>query len=380
MRPFSAFKYVSGNRGRSAVIAVMMACITVCFVAGMYIDHPYETFAVIFDRPSDYAWLSPNGNSLEVYDEFHEFRENIDDYTPDCAETVMPATMLNIMFKSILGFDNMVPMPFFADTEDYSEFVRVTGAVPSDIVLEDGELVMSQTLADNWGVKVGDVLQYEDDVWTKAAFGSPMTVKAVVDIPGTVIYGVCSEYNTNTILVLRGEPSSAAGFESRTVDEALGSMRQKINADYPHVKVYTNGIYLGEVTEELSMMNLILVTITILVGVVLAVTVNAAFSAAFDKRKYEYSIYKAIGFTNRQIFGKVFSEVMLLNVIGLVAGMILCTASILILNYLLRPSGIYFFKISLNGLAAVLACDLIVVVPAVLLNMKRVRKYDVTVY
>ena len=53
---------------------------------------------------------------------------------------------------------------------------------------------------------------------------------------------------------------------------------------------------------------------------------------------------------------------------------------ILITNYILRPEGIYFFKVSVNGILATVGCNLMVVIPVILLNMKRVRRYDVTVY
>ena len=374
MRPFSAFKYVEGNRARSVVIAFMMACITVCFIAGMYIDHPYETFALVYDKPSSYAWLHARGNSLEVYDEFHDLSEKLDDYTPGTATITLPAAVLNIQFTSILGFDNVVSMPIFISEEDFSEFNEATGAVEG-VELKDCEIVLSRTLADNWGVKEGDVLKFEKDVWMKAAFYRPMTVKAIVDIPGTVLYGVDTERGGGNILVVKNKDADP---EAASAD--LEKMEETIEKDFPHVEVETNKSYLQEVANEMSMMKLILVTITVLVGIVLAVTVSAAFSAAYDKRRYEFSIYKALGFTNGQIFGKVFKEVMLLNVIGLAAGAILNLTAIGIINYLLKPQGVFFFKFSMNGLAAVLVCDLIVVVPAILMNMKRVRKYDVTEY
>ena len=128
------------------------------------------------------------------------------------------------------------------------------------------------------------------------------------------------------------------------------------------------------------MFKYILFAIAFIIGLVLAVTVNAAFSAAYEKRKYEFSIYKAIGFSKSQIFGKVAGEVLLLDLIGLITGGLICLLVILTVNYILGPQGIYFFKVSVTGILSTIGCNLMVVVPTILLNLKRVRKYDVTVY
>ena len=79
--------------------------------------------------------------------------------------------------------------------------------IPDDVVLSDGEIMLSRTLADNWGVKEGDVLEYSED-WDKAYFGSPVTIKAIVDVPGMVLYGVSSEVSGDTILILITYPDT----------------------------------------------------------------------------------------------------------------------------------------------------------------------------
>ena len=228
-------------------------------------------------------------------------------------------------------------------------------------------------------MKEGDVLEYSED-WDKAYFGSPVTIKAIVDVPGMVLYGVSSEVGGDTILILRSEPDNVPGYDKETINDDLESIVAKINADFPDLKVQTNYSWMSEIRSQLSMFTYILIAISVIVGIVLAVTVNAAFSAAYEKRKYEFSIYKAIGFSGGQIFGKVAGEVLLLDLFGLIAGGITCLMVILITNYILRPEGIYFFKVSVNGILATIGCNLMVVIPTILLNMKRVRRYDVTVY
>ena len=55
----------------------------------------------------------------------------------------------------------------------------------------------------------------------------------------------------------------------------------------------------------MGFMYYIFAVVVILVAIVLLVTINAVFTAAYDKRKHEFAIYKALGFTNGQIFRKI---------------------------------------------------------------------------
>lgn len=379
MSPFAPVSYIRRNRARSAVLALMLGFTAVCFLAGMYIEHQQAVFELSYDKPSDYLLVYSNSNSMEIVNELSDFGEVCEDYAPDKADTVIGVNNLYFSYNTIMGYDNSTGSIMFRKEEDFEEFNRVMTDVPDEVVLRDGEIMLSQTLADNWGVKEGDVLEYSDD-WDKAYFADPVTVKTIVDIPGMVLYGVSSEVNGDTVMFLRSEPDTVSGYDRQTVNDVLEDAGAKISADYPHIQIQTNYSWLNEIKDQLSMFKYILFAIAFIIGLVLAVTVNAAFSAAYEKRKYEFSIYKAIGFSKSQIFGKVAGEVLLLDLIGLITGGLICLLVILTVNYILGPQGIYFFKVSVTGILSTIGCNLMVVVPTILLNLKRVRKYDVTVY
>lgn len=379
MSPFAPVSYIRRNRARSAVLALMLGFTAVCFLAGMYIEHQQAVFELSYDKPSDYLLVYSNSNSMEIVNELRDFGEVCEDYAPDKADTVIGVSNLYFSYNTIMGYDNSTGSIMFRKEEDFEEFNRVMTDVPDEVVLRDGEIMLSQTLADNWGVKEGDVLEYSDD-WDKAYFADPVTVKTIVDIPGMVLYGVSSEVNGDTVMFLRSEPDTVSGYDRQTVNDVLEDAGAKISADYPHIQIQTNYSWLNEIKDQLSMFKYILFAIAFIIGLVLAVTVNAAFSAAYEKRKYEFSIYKAIGFSKSQIFGKVAGEVLLLDLIGLITGGLICLLVILTVNYILGPQGIYFFKVSVTGILSTIGCNLMVVVPTILLNLKRVRKYDVTVY
>ncbi|MBO4637584.1 MAG: ABC transporter permease [Clostridiales bacterium] len=379
MKPFSAFSYIRNNKGRSFALILVMACITVCFLAGMYVEHPGAVFAQTLDLPSDYVIVMPESYLREVNDETRDLFANIDSYLPSCADTIVPVSSIYVSFKTMMGYDNGLDMFLFTSEDDFREFNRVVDGIPSEVELTDGQIMLSRTLADNWGVKVGDVLE-RTDTWTNAGFYyGAVTVAYIEDIPGMQMFGICSGAPNSGFLILRGEPASVPGYETGTVNDALEECARAIKADYPHQVTWTNSIRHAVVKDQLSMMNLFLGGITVILGIVLSVTTNATFAAAYEKRRFEFSIYKAMGFGSR-VNGKIISEVLVLNAIALTVGSLICALVIFTYNFLMKPHGIYFFAFSFKGLLATLICDLMVIVPVMILNILRIRKYDVTVW
>ncbi len=118
----------------------------------------------------------------------------------------------------------------------------------------------------------------------------------------------------------------------------------------------------------------------VIVAVVFAVTVNATFAAMYDKRKYEFSVYKALGISKGKMFGKVLGELVTMDGIALVFGAILCFVTIKVLNEILWEQGLYFIRPSVMGILGTVFCNIAIIIPVVLANMRRIKKYDVTVF
>ena len=133
-----------------------------------------------------------------------------------------------------------------------------------------------------------------------------------------------------------------------------------------------------EVEEQMGFMYYIFAAVIVLVAIVLLVTINAAFTAAYDKRKHEFAIYKALGFTGGQIFRKVASEVLVMNFLAMVLGAILNAGVILALNQWLWAEGQCFWRISPMAIWGTLAAEVAVITTIILLNWRKVRKCEVT--
>ena len=376
MTPFSPLTYIKRNRARAISIIMILACTCIVFMGGMYIDNISDAYCYAYEEPSQYGVWSLEGNNNDIIDERRAFVEELDELLPENAKTVIPVHMCNGDVRSIMGFNNGGTWFFMNNKEDFDKFVEYTDILPKDIALSDGGLVMSEWLANNWGVKEGDVLKANGE-FDKIYFPTDMTVEKVLPLKGLQIYGWSSEFYKTEGLILPTEKGTNHGTEFA---DALNELRVKVKEKYPHMNILTNEYLKQDVKEQISFLIYIFSAVILIVAVVFAVTVNATFAAMYDKRKYEFSIYKALGFSKGRIFRKVLGELLAMDGLGLLAGGVVCFVAVKVLNEILWEQGQHFIRPSMMGIVGTIACNVAIIVPVLLSNMRRVKKYDVTVY
>jgi len=375
MTPFSPLTYIKRNRARVISIIMILACTCIVFMGGMYIDNINEAYNYAYEEPSQYAMWYLDGNNNDIIDERRAFVNELEDMLPENAGTVIPVHISYGDIKSIMGFNNGGTWFFMNSKEDFDTFVEYTDRLPKDINISDGGMVLSEWLANNWGVKEGDVLKAGGE-FEKIYFPADMTVEKVLPLTGIQIYGWSSAYYTNEGLIL----PTVKGAKNAELTAALNDLRAKVKAKYPHIEVVTNESMREDVKEQTSFLTYLFSAVILIVAVVFAVTVNATFAAMYDKRKYEFSIYKALGFSKGKIFRKVLGELLAMDGLGLVAGGAACYAAVKILNEILWEQGQHFIRPSVMGIVGTIACNIAIIIPVLMSNMRRVKKYDVTVY
>ena len=361
IRPFSALSYIRNNLARSAVLILMMSFITVCFIGGMYVDNPIETFRLSCKESDRYILIDTRGTSNTAVEEYRTLQEELRNTLSDEYEILyVNARYWN--YTSIMSFDCQQVGIFFQSEEDFEKFKKATHLVPEDVVLHNKEVVVSRQLANNAGMKLDAPVTPQ----------SSMIVRSIIDTPGIRGYGV-AEVSTGCMLVIRKD-----GVCDASLQKEMRAMAGSWQAKYPHVQAETASMYLEGVEQEMFFMKYIFIAIVVLVGVVLLVTINAAFTAAYDKRKHEFAIYKALGFKGGQIFRKVASEVLVMNFFALMLGAILNAGVILTLNQCLWAEGNRFWRVSPMAVWGTLAEEVAVITTIILLNWKKVRKCEVT--
>lgn len=374
MRPFSSMMYLLRNIKRSTAIMLVLSLVTVCFLAGMYINSPLYTALIELERPNAYLMVKSKSGNNDLLDKYYEFVDHADDYKNSEIDTIINVYESGFEYTSSMTFNMQSISIFFESNDDLQLYRTRTDAYPEDFELKEGEAVVSEMLAKNWGVKVGDVLDEDfDNLWIS---GAPLKIAHISKGEGIFFYAVDPNYSNNsTLMYLRSE-----GVSDEEASRAINELTSKIRNDHPEVSFIQREEYSREFKDSLSFMVFILYFIVALVSLVIAITINALFAAAYDKRKYEFSVYKALGFSNLKIFGKVAGEVLIINAAALIVGGICCSIALMMLQSVLEPKGMGFVRFSPEGMLAMIISDLLVVIPVILFNWKRVRKYDVTAF
>ncbi len=365
MKPFSALMYITKNKLRCFVLILMMSFVTVVFLGGMYIDNPGEVFRIELEQPNTYMIARPRGSSNEAIDQYRELRDSLSSILPENLSEVIYVSIENTSFDSLIGFNCTTQNIWFQSEEDFILFRDRTGYLPKDLVIHDKEIVMTELLANNRGYKIGDKLGKD----------KKLTLSSFVEDKGMKLYVVDTDLKTGAFLVM-----SKDGVVDQNLHDELERICRDLSAKYPLVSIWTNSTNLEEVSAEFSFMYIVMGAVVVLVAIVLLVTINAAFTAAFDKRKYEFSIYKAMGYTSGQIFRKVACEALLMGAAGMILGVLMNAGVILVANELLWEKGQRFFRISPCAVIACLVTEVLVIVPVIFLNWHKVKKCEVTEY
>ena len=187
------------------------------------------------------------------------------------------------------------------------------------------------------------------------------------------MYGIAETEYTNDILVLSND-----GVCDQKLHDDLNRVAAELSRKYPQVAFETAGMYLAEVEQEMGFMYYIFAAAVVLLAVVLLVTINAVFTAAYDKRKHEFAIYKALGYTDGQIFRKVASEVLILNLGAFLFGMLVNVGLIVVLNQCFWSEGYHFYRVTKTAVLGTVITEALIVITIIFLNWHKVRKCEVT--
>jgi len=388
MKPFGALCFIKNNMLRCIVLAIMMGCVTVCYMGALYMDNISEPFWIRYNKKIDNAYVYKNTSNNGAIEEQKELGTHIEDYLTEHVNKYMYIDMIGFDFTSIMGFNNNMGFPVFESVEDYKEFRNHTSMFPKDLEVKDGELVVSRMYANNVGIKDGDTIIYnknagkcdrvdEHTVRTSFVRLYKGELKArIIDVDGMLCTGVSKDYDGNDgCLFFYG-----TGDDKDKIENDIKKISDEINGKFKNLRAENNKLSRDDLNTQIGFMYSVLGMIIVVVGAVIAITVNATYAATYEKRKYEFSIYKALGFKRREIISKITKETIILNITGILFGTVVCTISVAILNNLLYERGLHFYSISSNGIIATVICNALVVIPVILLSFKRTAKYDVTAY
>lgn len=362
MRPRSAFKYIKENKGRSILIIFMFFLTVVLAVAGNYI----ESMNWYWERAFLYDDRAPMVGAVSSDEEFRDFEAVMKDLTEDSDLIVLRRSSLGytgLDWKCTMGYE-MGSVSYVVDNRDDLQKLFDRMGVECDLTnVGQRSVVMSKALAANRGLKLGDTLDSSVD----SNITGKYTFDAMIDDDSFILFYVESNPDNSLRAYVMSDDLEGDALRSR-IEDIIGDRNVMMSQSLRKA-----------VTEQFAPFNLIFLASAFLVSIMLSVTVNSVLTGHYLKRLYEFGVYRAIGWTRRNVIGKVFCEIIVMDIIAILLGVAVMLLATFMLDQLVyMPSGQYLPYVSKIGIAGAVLSNILVVVPSMILQGRRMAKADVT--
>ena len=390
IKPIHALYYLVNNRTRAFILVALMSLIFICYLGGLYISSPYYE----------------NLKTIDVYQDFAIVSKDIGLNEKDCLELLqrisgehilgIGRTMLvgyfadqensgwlrdindrqKISFTKLIGMPGGISLPIFHNSASFTAFMNTTGllfnAPLSNGRLADGEMVMSDLLKRNLGLKIGETIDNYREMFT--GFKQPSKLVQTYKSDGYTSFRVDSSHPPDSIMLLREDIP-----DQKKSRENLNAAVMILKQEYSDLKFYDYEYQYDKINEILAVYYALIISIALIVALILAIMINAILIGEYANRKLEFSIYKATGFSRREITCKVIKETVMINLLGLALGAILVLLVILVLNEtVLFAKGLKLSYYCSEALIGALLCETTVVIPIIIFQANRIKKHDVT--
>ncbi|MBR6792290.1 MAG: ABC transporter permease [Ruminococcus sp.] len=368
MSPFSPLYYIKQNKVRCILLMLMLMLSAVIYVGGLYVTAPVATFDLLKEsnekvvRIYDYSVVDYSESDFDkVVAEIE--KDNTLDYI------YASSTPADFQWNTVMNFSCGSNEKAFGSVEDFKKHCQITGLEADFSNLKRGSLILTQMLADNLGLSLGDKIDenYKNKL-VSVDEGATLTVDLIIDQQGYGAY-IIGEESPKLSLYLYGINISGAELKSKAL-----AFEEKYNV----IMGYTST---EEIDEQFASFNFIYAFIVILVSVIIAITINTAFAGMFQKRNYEFAVYRAIGISKGKILRKLVCELLLIDGIALVAGTAITALFLYLFNNIaLYPDGLYLEYFHPLALMGVIICNLVSLVPLILFRIGQIKKADICEY
>ena len=363
MKPQSALYYIKHNKGRAAVMIFMIFFTCTMYIAGNYIKSTdwYWEKAVEYDEKI----VMVGGVSSD--EDFKDYRSFIEDLKKDEKLTCLERSAKGFSgknWKCTLGWEMGTVSYVFNSVDDMKKAFDRLGITCDFTDIKDGSMVMSSAFAKNCGLKKGDLI----DRTEISSMGSGyFSLDALIEDDSFICFFVCDDSES----LLRAYVMS---------DELSGSELRSYIENIKGDRVVQIGEVLGDALKrQLSPIFFIFLLGCVMLSIILAVTAGSVITGQYIKRVYEFGIYRAIGFSKRKIRRKCASEILMMDLIAvLIAAVIIFTVSFLLNQLVYQPAGMYLPYFSTYGLGCFLLSNLMVVLPMIISQGRKMAKADVT--
>ena len=248
---------------------------------------------------------------------------------------------------------------------------RTTGAA---VAFDDDAVLVTEKLASLYGIKAGDQLMLfdQDDAGNATGTGHVLTVT-----------GVTENYVANLVYVGRGAWRSVSPVTPVfstifcSVPDA-GDVRATVSARLHDMTGVSTVTFSDEVINQyrhvLSVVDMVVVVLIVSAAALAFIVLYNLTNINVEERLREIAALKVLGFTKREVYAYIFREIMLLALMGDVAGMLL---GIWLERFVITTAEVDYvmFGRSIHALSFVYAFALTLVFSALVMLVMR-RKLD----
>lgn len=361
MKPFSAMYFVRENRTRCFLLIFMLFLGYVAYLGGLYVTNPRDNWEL---PVAYYRRMVRVNDTAGDKENFSRFLEEVEE---SGRATVIKIGLYNAFdWNTIMGFDNGQVSLTFLTVQDFKTYCAAMGITCDFTNLKSGSMVMSERFAKNVGLKIGDKIgkDYSKDMFRE------FTLDAVTKEDGYLLYFITEEEDYLLCAILIGKE----GVPGEEIYAFANDRKEKY-------KINVQDDFEQSINAQTEPLNVIYGFIIILIAVIMAVTVNAAFIGMYQRRHFEFAIYRAIGMSKKEIIGKIVKELICIDGIAVVFGGGIFFLGLYLFNHLaLYPVGKYLRYYHPLALAGALLCNLAVLIPLMVTRSRQMLKADICDY
>lgn len=360
MKPFSALYFIKENKIRCMLLVFMIFLGYAAYLGGLYATNVRDGWKLPFKYIDKMALVSFDGTQEEEIEKLEAFERKTDH---DGRIKMLPVSRQNSLnWKTIMGFEIGQYAYTFASVEDFKVYCAYMGVDCDFDKLKNGSMIMSGKMSRNKDMKVGDKIGRSD---VETIFGE-FTLDALTEEDGYTIYFIDKKLSANDSVMLLSDELDGKGLKNYALEE-YGS--------------YEDENLKESIDNQFDFLYSIYVFIVLLMALILAVTICAAFVGMYQRRNFEFAVYRAIGISKQRIIGKISGELLWMDFAAIAAGGIIFFLGLYLFNNMvLYPKGqylCYFHPLALSGMGL---CNIMVVIPLIVTRCRQMLKADICEY
>ncbi|MCH5339085.1 MAG: ABC transporter permease [Acetatifactor sp.] len=361
LKPFSSLYFIRENKARCILLMFMIFLGFGDYLGGLYVTNPLDNWECYLQYFDEVVSVNPAMTHEDLSD-FVAFTEELEEN--DQVTVLRLGETEGFQWFTIMGFESGFASLTFCSVEDFHTYCEYFGIQCDFESLGNGSLILSEKLARNRGLEIGDKVNRDTN---EAVYGD-YTVTAFTQEDGYLQYYINEEAADKSHLLILGK-----GISGKELYDLVYELRDRHPVSIYEIR--------EQITGQLETFDKIYLFVILLLSVILAVTINAAFIGMYQRRNFEFAVYRAIGMGKGAIVRKLLGEFLWMDILALVlGGGVVFMGLYLFNNLVLYPDGKYLRYFHPTALTGLVVCNVMVILPLIVTRCRQLLRADICEY